>query len=158
LKKIKEEMTPLKNVKADLDPVNGRLQIISAVQKDTSNQTNASSCDDSVEPSVIQRLSEFRQLKMSQGTKKLSDLLSKYITCLISHIDDRFQESLPVVSACQCFDRLLVPDVGGVGCSDYSEIDVKTMADQFYLESAMKATQLKDEWRKFKYDLANWKN
>ena len=47
LKKIKKEMTPLKKVKADLDPVNGRLQLISAKQKDTSNQTNASSYDDS---------------------------------------------------------------------------------------------------------------
>ena len=46
LKKIKKEMTPLKKVKADLDPVNGRLQLISAKQKDTSNQTNASSYDD----------------------------------------------------------------------------------------------------------------
>ena len=46
LKKIKE-MTPLKKVKADLDPVNGRLQLIPAKQKDTSNQTNASSYDDS---------------------------------------------------------------------------------------------------------------
>ena len=46
LKKIKKEMTPLKKVKADLDPVNGRLQLISAKQKDTSNQTSASSYDD----------------------------------------------------------------------------------------------------------------
>ena len=56
LKKIKKEMTPLKNVKADLDPVNGRLQLISAVQQDTSNQPNT--CDDSAKPSVIQKLSE----------------------------------------------------------------------------------------------------
>lgn len=95
---------------------------------------------------------------MNQGTEKqLSDLLSKYITFLVSNINDRFQESLPVVSAFQVFDPLLVPDVGGVGFSDYGEIDVKTMADHFYSESAVKATQLKDEWRKFKYDLANWK-
>ena len=52
LKKIKE-MTPRNNVKADFDPVNGRLQLISAVQKDTSNQTNASSSDDSAKLSVI---------------------------------------------------------------------------------------------------------
>lgn len=156
LKKIKKEMTPLKNVKADLDPVNGRLQLISAVQQDTSNQPNT--CDDSAKPSVIQKLSELRPLEMNQGTEKqLSDLLSKYITCLVSNINDRFQESLPVVSAFQVFDPLLVPDVGGVGFSDYGEIDVKTMADHFYSESAVKATQLKDEWRKFKYDLANWK-
>ena len=32
LKKIKE-MTPRNNVKADFDPVNGRLQLISAVQR-----------------------------------------------------------------------------------------------------------------------------
>ena len=154
LKKIKKEMTLLKNVKADLDPVNGRLQLISAVQQDTSNQPNT--CDDSAKPSVIQKLSELRPLEMNQGTEKqLSDLLSKYITCLVSNINDRFQESLPVVSAFQVFDPLLVPDVGGVGFSDYGEIDVKTMADHFYLESAVKATQLKDEWRKFKYDLAN---
>ena len=54
LKKIKE-MTPLKNVKADLDPVNGRLQLISALQKDTSNPLNVSSCDNSAKPSVIQK-------------------------------------------------------------------------------------------------------
>ncbi|CAH3151858.1 unnamed protein product [Porites lobata] len=72
-------MTPLKNVKADLDPVNGRLQLISAVQQDTSNQPNT--CDDSAKPSVIQKLSELRPLEMNQGTEKqLSDLLSKYIT------------------------------------------------------------------------------
>ena len=95
---------------------------------------------------------------MNQGTEKqLSDLLSKYITCLGTNINDRFQESSPVVSAFQVFDPLLVPDVGGVGFSDYGEIDVKTMADHFYSESSAKATQLKDEWRKFKYDLANWK-
>ena len=94
---------------------------------------------------------------MNQGTEKqLSDLLSKYITYLASNINDRFQESLPVVSAFQVFDPLLVPDVGGVGFPDYGEIDVKTMADHFYSESAVKATQLKDEWRKFKYDLTNW--
>ena len=78
LKKIKE-MTPRNNVKADFDPVNGRLQLISAVQKYTSNQTNASSSDDSAKPSVIQKLSELRPLEMNQGTEKqLSDLLSKY--------------------------------------------------------------------------------
>ena len=77
LKKIKE-VTPRNNVKADFDPVNGRLQLISAVQKDTSNQTNASSSDDSAKPSVIQKLSELRPLEMNQGTEKqLSDLLSK---------------------------------------------------------------------------------
>ena len=157
LKKIKE-MTPRNNVKADFDPVNGRLQLISAVQKDTSHQTNASSSDDSAKLSVIQKLSELRPLEMNQGTEKqLSDLLSKYITCLGTNINDRFQESSPVVSAFQVFDPLLVPDVGGVGFSDYGEIDVKTMADHFYSESSVKATQLKDEWRKFKYDLANWK-
>ena len=112
LKKIKKEMTPLRNVKADLDPVNGKLQLISAVQQDTSNQ----SCDDSVKPSVIQKLSEVRPLEINQGTEKqLSDLLSKYITCLVSNINDRFQGSLPVVSAFQVFDPLLVPDFGGVG-------------------------------------------
>ena len=75
LKKIKE-MTPRNN---DFDPVNGRLQLISAVQKDTSNQTNASSSDDSAKLSVIQKLSELRPLEMNQGTEKqLSDLLSKY--------------------------------------------------------------------------------
>ena len=94
---------------------------------------------------------------MNQGTEKqLSDLLSKYTTYLASNINDRFQESLPVVSAFQVLDPLLVPDVGGVGFPDYGEIDVKTMADHFYSESAVKATQLKDEWRKFKYDLTNW--
>ena len=31
------------------------------------------------------------------------------------------------------------------------------MADHFYSEPAVKATQLKDKWRKFKYDLPNWK-
>ena len=31
-------MTPLKNVKADLDPVNGRLQIVSAVQTHATKQ------------------------------------------------------------------------------------------------------------------------
>ena len=51
---------------------------------------------------------------------------------------------------------MLVPDVGGVGFPDYGEIDVKTMADHFYSESAVKATQMKDECRKFKYDLTNW--
>ena len=50
-----------------------------------------------------------------------------------------------------------VPDIGDVGFFDYGEIDVKTMADHFYSESAVTATELKDEWRKFKYDLANWK-
>ena len=104
---------------------------------------------------MIQKLSA---LEMNQGTEKqLFDLLSKYITCLVSNINDRFQESLPVVSTFQVFDPLLVPDVGGVGFSDYGEIDVKTMADHFYSESAVKATQLKDEWRKFKYDLASRK-
>ena len=107
---------------------------------------------------MIQKLSKLRPLEMNQGTEKqLSDLLSKYITCLVSNINDRFQESLPVVGAFQVFDPLLVPDVGGVGFSDHGEIDVKTMADSFYSESAVKATQLKDEWRKFKYDLANCK-
>ena len=156
LKKIKKVMISLKNVKADLDPVDGRLQLISAVQQDTNNQPNT--CDDSAKPSVIQKLSELRPLEMNQGTEKqVSDLLSKYITRLVSNINDRFQESLPVVSAFQVFDPLLVPDVGGVGFSDYGEIDVKTMADDFYSESAVKTTQLKDELRKFKYDLANWK-
>ena len=73
-------------------------------------------------------MSELRPLEMNQGTEKqLSDLLSKYITYLASNINDRFQESLPVVSAFQVFDPLLVPDVGGVGFPDYGEIDVKTM-------------------------------
>lgn len=119
LEKIKE-MTPLKNVKADLDPINGRLQLISDMKQATSNQSNASSCDD------VDKPSEVRPLEMNQGTEKqLSDLLSRYITCLVSNINDRFQESLPVVSVFQVFDPLLVPDVGSVGFSDYGGIDVK---------------------------------
>ena len=55
-----------------------------------------------IKPSVIQKLSELWPLEMNQGTEKqLSDLLSKYITYLASNINDRFQESLPVVSAFQ---------------------------------------------------------
>lgn len=58
--------TPIKNVKADLDPVQERLKLISSRQQGASNHTTRTSCCDNAKRSVIQKMSQHRPLAISQ--------------------------------------------------------------------------------------------
>ena len=92
----------------------------------------------------------------------LENLLCNYVDALKANIDERFQESLPVVSAWSIFDPLKVPNKDHPGFKLYGKTQVQTIAEHF--TSSMPANQkgslqeeMKTEFAKLKYDMLMWK-
>jgi hypothetical protein len=90
----------------------------------------------------------------------LQNLTVKYTDSLKDNINNRFSESLPVLSAFKIFDPIAVPNRSDMSFTEYGVAEIKT---HFYQEAVdadqkEKAEELKCEWKKFKYNLLQLKN
>ena len=95
-------------------------------------------------------------------TTVLENLLCNYVDALKTNIENRFHESLSVVSAWSIFDPLKVPNKDHPGFKLYGKTQVQTIADHF--TSSITADQkesiqeeMKPEFAKLKYDMITWK-
>ena len=81
----------------------------------------------------------------------MKSLLVKYTDALMKNIDDRFKESMPVVTALSIFDPLLMPSAGDV--KSYSLLEVELIGKHFFPEDVDQQERVKAEWGKLKYDI-----
>lgn len=93
----------------------------------------------------------------------LQNLTVKYTDSLKDNINNRFSESLPVLSAFKIFDPIAVPNRSDLSFTEYGVAEIKILATHFYQEAVdanqkEKAEELKCEWKKFKYNLLQLKN
>lgn len=93
---------------------------------------------------------------------KMDRLLKKYVTSLITNINNRFQASVPVLKAFSIFDVMAIPSIRSQGFKEYGDDLIKSLAEHFFAEREMeeadvKFKKLKAEWAKFKFDLIDWK-
>ena len=82
----------------------------------------------------------------------MTKLKKKYIASLVTHIDERFRESTPLIGAFAVFDPMLVPN----DVNDYGSEEIEVIAHHFFKETDEKA-MFKAEWGKFKFDMKEWK-
>jgi len=92
----------------------------------------------------------------------LENLLCNYVDALKTNIENRFHESLPVVSAWSIFDPLKVPNKDHPGFKLYGKPQVQTIADHFTksIPADQKESiqeEMKTEFAKLKYDMIRWK-
>ena len=93
--------------------------------------------------------------------QSLTSLTQKYITALKEHINSRFEDSLPVLTAFRIFDPTAVPGRSDPAFKDCGADDIEILAGYFYnghhSQAEMKE-ELLCEWQKFKYNLLQMKD
>ena len=87
--------------------------------------------------------------------EEMKTTLANYTNALIRNMDDRFKESLPVVTALSIFDPLLMPSVGEF--QSYGLAEIKLIAKHFFPDQNDQQERVIAEWGKLKYDIRDWK-
>ena len=95
--------------------------------------------------------------------KQLTTLTKAYVAALKDNINNRFDGSIPVLTAFRIFDPLAVPNRSEPVFKEYGMKDIVILADHFYQEMEVevkdeKKEELICEWRKFKYNLLSIKD
>ena len=86
---------------------------------------------------------------------KMKTMLVTYTNALIRNMDDRFKESLPVVTALSIFYPLLMPSAGDF--TSYGLAEMELIAKHFFPGQINEQERVKAEWGKLKYDIRDWK-
>ena len=116
---------------------------LSALQKDLFTDSRLSVCDVS-SPSAHQE-------------QNLTNLTDRYVKALQENSNNRFDESLPVLTAFRIFDVTALPNRSDMGFKDYGVKDVQILAEHFFQgEPEEKKNEKKEEhlseWQKLKYN------
>lgn len=85
--------------------------------------------------------------------KEMKCMLVKYTAALVGNIDDRFKESMPVLTALSIFDPLLIPN----DIKEYGHAEIELTTKHFYPEENDQQERVKAAWGKLKYDIRDWK-
>ena len=64
-------------------------------------------------------------------------LLKKYVTSLITNINNHFQASAPVLKAFSIFYVMAIPSVRSQEFKEYGDDHIKSLAEHFFAESEM---------------------
>lgn len=126
-----------------LKTVSEQKRPLSALQKDLCTDGRLSVCDLS-SPSAHQE-------------QKLTNLTDRYVKALQENINNRFDESLPVLTAFRIFDVTAIPNRSDVGFKEYGVKDVQILAEHFFQgepeeKKNEKKEELLSEWQKLKYN------
>lgn len=119
-------------------------------------QTSQSPVDDF--KSAAEKLTEMGLLDFEvphRVIQEMKTMLVNYTDALIRNMNDRFKESLPVVTALSIFDPVLMPSVGDFG--SYRLADIELVAKHFFPGQDDQQERVKAEWGKLKYDIRDWK-
>lgn len=84
-------------------------------------------------------------------------MTDRYVKALQENINNRFDESLPVLTAFRIFDVTAIPNRSDVGFKEYGVKDVAILAEHFFQEGPEemkneKKEELLSEWQKLKYN------
>uniref|UniRef100_UPI00358E7E09 zinc finger protein 862-like isoform X1 n=1 Tax=Myxine glutinosa TaxID=7769 RepID=UPI00358E7E09 len=93
------------------------------------------------------------------GGQQLANLTEKYVLALTENINNRFQNSLEVLTAFRIFDPTTVPDRSTEEFKEYGLEDVRILGRHFSRMSDQKEKmeELEREWKRFKYELLELK-
>lgn len=91
----------------------------------------------------------------------MDKLLKKYVTSLITNIDNHFKASIAVLKAFSIFDVMAIPSIRSPGFKEYGDDHIKSLSKHFFAEreteeneqANVNSEKLKAEWGKFKFDL-----
>lgn len=104
---------------------------------------------------------KFRSLELAPTAHQITEcknLLQKYVEGLNINMDDRFESEIPVLSAFDIYNPLLVPERHTPSFKEYGVDKIYTLAHHFYLGEQKQ--QLSDElvasWGHFKYELLKY--
>ncbi|CAB4013808.1 zinc finger 862-like, partial [Paramuricea clavata] len=120
-------------------------------------QTSLSPVDDF--KSATEKLTEAGLLDFEvpdRAVEEMKTMLVKYTNALIRNLDDRFKESLPVLTALSIFDPMLTPSAAGA-FKTHGNAEIELIAKHFFPEQDEQQERVKAEWGKLKYDLRDWK-
>ena len=95
--------------------------------------------------------------------QELCSLMNRYIMALQDNINNRFEPTLPQVSAFSIFDIADLSNESDPGFEDYGQAEIKIISNHFYgtkeeEEKKMKSAKLLAQWENFKFEMAAWKN
>ncbi|XP_068690647.1 zinc finger protein 862-like isoform X2 [Montipora foliosa] len=94
--------------------------------------------------------------------QELCSLMNRYIVALQDNINNRFEPTLPQVSAFSIFDIADLPNESDPGFEDYGQAEIKIITNHFYgtkeeEEKKMKSAKLLAQWENFKFEMFAWK-
>ena len=94
--------------------------------------------------------------------QELCSLMNRYIVALQDNINNRFEPTLPQVSAFSIFDIADLPNESDPGFEDYGQTEIKIISNHFYgtkeeEEKKMKSAKLLAQWENFKFEMVAWK-
>ena len=94
--------------------------------------------------------------------QELCSLMNRYIVALQDNINNRFEPTLPHVSAFSIFDIADLPNESDPGFEDYGQAEIKIISNHFYgtkeeEEKKMKSAKLLAQWENFKFEMVAWK-
>ncbi len=138
LNKVATSLSPILKLKDDLT-ANGRLHI---VRKDLTK------CSEETDASEDEIISAFHE-------RTLVNFLQNYVSALIRNLEDRFEQSSPVLKAFSIFDPLSVPPKGDESFHEYGNNMATTLSHHYFEEPDQQ--QFEAEWQKVKYDMLAWK-
>ncbi|XP_070545983.1 uncharacterized protein [Ptychodera flava] len=95
-------------------------------------------------------------------TQQLESLLVKYVNKLVENIDNRFEQSLPILTSFTVFDPAKIPAQSHPAFKTYGDNHIDAIGSHYFqaleaVEQDAKKCQLLSEWRSFKYHLLDWK-
>ncbi|KAJ8319047.1 hypothetical protein KUTeg_004138 [Tegillarca granosa] len=110
--------------------------------------------------SDIDSLSQLsHELKFNKNCiSELESLYRQYIESLLKNIDDRFSDSVGILSAFQIFDPLSIPKEEDPGFLEYGINAICVLADHFYSQSThqnVQKTKLLTHWANLKFAAAD---
>ena len=88
--------------------------------------------------------------------------MNRYIVALRDNINNRFEPTLPQVSAFSIFDIADLPNESDLGFEVYSRAEIKIISNHLYgtkeeEEKKMKSAKLLAQWENFKFEMVAWK-
>ena len=94
--------------------------------------------------------------------RELCSLMNRYTVALHDNINNRFESTLPQVSALSIFDIADLPNESDPGFEDYGQAEIKIISNHFYgtkeeEEKKMKSAKLLAQWENFKFEMVAWK-
>ena len=89
-------------------------------------------------------------------------LMNCYIVALQDNINNRFEPTLPQVSAFSIVDIADLPNESDPGFEAYGQAEIKIISNHFYgtkeeEEKKMKSAKLLAQWKNFKFEMVAWK-
>ena len=88
---------------------------------------------------------------------EMDRLLKKYVTSLITNINNRFKASIPVLKAFSIFYVMAIPSTRSPGLKEYGDDHIKLLSKHFFAGYVnVNAEKLKAEWGKFMFDLIDF--